>query len=65
MSEVFRLANRRVGIVTVSPHEAMCAAERCKVTDGAAPVYRDSSHLTATFAATLASVFDPVWAAND
>ena len=65
VSEVFRVANRRVGIVTVSPHEAMCAAGRCKVTDGAAPIYRDSSHLTATFAATLASVFDPVWAAND
>lgn len=65
VTEVFELARQRFGLVTVSPHDAMCSAGKCEVMSDGVPVYWDSSHLTATYAETLAGIFDPVWAKDD
>ena len=62
---VFESARQRFGLVTVSPHASMCIAGKCEVTSDGVPVYWDSSHLTATYAETLADIFDPVWAKDD
>lgn len=42
----------------VQPADRMCDALFCAVMDAGVPIYRDSNHLTATYARTLAPLFD-------
>lgn len=65
VTEVLETVRHRFGLVTVSPHDLMCSDGKCEVTRDGVPVYWDSSHLTVTYAETLASIFDPLWANDD
>ena len=52
-------AARRVGARLIDPGEKICPHGLCRAVVGDVLVYRDPAHLTATYARTLASWFEP------
>jgi peptidoglycan/LPS O-acetylase OafA/YrhL len=60
VERALRSAAERAAIRVVRPEQVLCAGERCTVSAGALPAYRDSNHLTAAQARSLAPLFAPV-----
>ncbi len=44
----------------IDPLPAICGSDRCDTVRNGLPLYKDADHLTATFAATLSSLYLPV-----
>ncbi len=50
----------KYGATIIDPLPAICSSDRCDAVRNGLPLYKDADHLTATFAATLSSLYVPV-----
>jgi hypothetical protein len=64
VGEVIEAERLRYPFALIIPHELMCDGDYCRIFDNELPIYRNSSHITQTFAATLSQLFDPLFASQ-
>jgi peptidoglycan/LPS O-acetylase OafA/YrhL len=55
---------RKYKVQIVWPHHRLCGANYCRVQQDGRPIYVDDQHLTRSAAASLAEIFDPLFAAS-
>jgi hypothetical protein len=55
---------RKYKVQIVWPHHRLCGANYCRVQQDSRPIYIDDQHLTRSAAASLAEIFDPLFAAS-
>lgn len=48
-------------ITLISPHEVICGNEFCEVLFNGSPIYRDSDHISMSYAKKLSFIFDPIF----
>ena len=60
MTRLFAEAVARGDATVLDLGAALCPDDQCPVTRAGTPLYRDSNHVTATYARELAGVFEPV-----
>ena len=63
VNSVFEENKDKYGLAFVHPHEGMCSDKYCAVFDGDIPLYRDTHHITQTYALKLSYLFDPIFQA--
>ena len=63
--ELFESAKQRFPYQTLSTHERFCDDEYCNVSKGGLPIYRDSHHVSRTYASEMADLFDPIFSKID
>ena len=61
VADVMEDVRERYPFAIIKPHEEMCDSEYCKIFDNDLPIYRNSSHITQTFAITLSQLFDSLF----
>jgi peptidoglycan/LPS O-acetylase OafA/YrhL len=61
VADVMEDVRERYPFAIINPHEEMCDSKYCKVFDNDLPIYRNSSHITQTFAITLSQLFDSLF----
>ncbi len=57
----FGAAAKTIGLIKIRPQDSLCGDAYCSVRRNGIPIYSDSSHLTASFARSLAGLFDALW----